>query len=65
MYPVKLKNPLRDVQQDWPDDYCEVCQGELWGDDADPDEFGRVICPECRHMMLKIRNRVCEGGDVA
>lgn len=51
--------------QNFPDDYCVVCQCKLWGTEADPDEFGHVICPECRLMMAKIRNRVCEGGDVA
>ena len=53
------------AMQNFPDDYYVVCQSELWGTEADPDEFGHVICPECRLMMTKIQNRVYGGGDVA
>lgn len=27
---------------------CQECQGELYGTEAEPDQWGRVLCPECR-----------------
>ena len=51
--------------QNFPDDYCVVCQGELWGAEANPDRFGHVICPECRQAALQAYNRQQDGGEVA
>lgn len=39
---------LGDAQDTEPSGRCEVCRGELYGDEAEPDEWGRVLCPECR-----------------
>lgn len=34
-------NPLRDVQQDPPADYCRECGAELYGEE-------RELCPACQ-----------------
>lgn len=42
---------MDDAQQRPELDTCGRCGGELWGDDADRDEHGRVYCPTCRADM--------------
>lgn len=32
---------------------CEECQAELWMDEAEPDEWGHVLCPTCREEAEK------------
>lgn len=48
---------LADPQQTIPDGYCSCCEAELWGDEATPDMFGHVLCPECQLFILQRRNR--------
>lgn len=59
MYKISF---LYDSQTLAPDAYCDCCEAELWGREADPDRFGHVLCPECRTMAAKIRNRVRTQG---
>lgn len=58
---------LADPQQIPPDAYCDICQAELWGREADPDRFGHVLCPECRLFTLRRYNRAqaADCGGVA
>lgn len=36
--------------------YCQECRGELYTvEAAEPDEWGRVLCPECRERLDKPR----------
>lgn len=41
-------DPLRDAQDAEPSGWCLCCRGELYGDEAEPDEYGYTYCPECR-----------------
>jgi len=58
---------LTDPQQTIPDAYCDCCQAELWGREADPDLFGHVLCPDCQLSILKRYNRAqaADFGGVA
>lgn len=63
-----LKFPiLADLQQIPPDAYCDRCQVELWGREADPDMFGHVLCPECQLAIRQRYNRTqaVDSGGVA
>lgn len=40
-----------DAQNRPPEAYCDRCQGELWGYEAEPDDFGHTLCPECREEL--------------
>lgn len=33
-------DPLRDLQQEVPTGYCEICEAELYGEEG-------PLCPEC------------------
>lgn len=48
---MSMIQTLDDAQTRPPLDTCERCGGELWGDEAEPDQFGRVYCPECRSEL--------------
>lgn len=38
-----------DAQNRPPEAYCVRCQGELWGPEADGDEW--VLCPTCKKEL--------------
>ena len=48
---MKVHTSLDDAQCRLPADTCMRCGGELWGREADPDEWGHVYCPECLEEM--------------
>lgn len=69
-----IRDPLRDKQAAPPLDYCERCGGELYGSEAEPDENGRVYCPECGDALdgvdeharwLEARKNGLGGSDAA
>lgn len=40
-------------------DHCQACEAELYGDEAQPDDYG-VLCGPCRHKA-KLRAFACEN----
>lgn len=48
---MMILDPLRDEQDTAPLDECMRCRGDLYGSEAEPDENGRVYCPECREEL--------------
>lgn len=44
---------LIDRQDAPPTGACMRCRGELYGSESEPDENGRVYCPECREELSK------------
>lgn len=45
-----------DAQNRPPEAYCVRCQGELWGKEAEPDEMGHTLCPECKDLIARKRD---------
>ena len=43
--------PDHDAQNRPPENTCARCDAPLWGPDAEPDEWGHVICPRCWDWM--------------
>ena len=48
---MKVYAGIDDAQCRPPTGTCMRCGSELWGQEADPDEYGCVYCPECYEEM--------------